>query len=113
MIQIDAALNGDGLLTSCYIQGHAGAGLKGSDIVCAAVSVLARTTIAVCTNRTGVSVCSTASERGLLQMDFEYTREGMDFLYAVGVFLIEGLKSICQEYPQNCRMNIKEAVCEK
>jgi uncharacterized protein YsxB (DUF464 family) len=40
MIVIDIILDKTGLLRSCSALGHAGAGKTGSDIVCAAVSVL-------------------------------------------------------------------------
>jgi len=36
-----------------------------------------------------------------------YTAEGKDFLFAAGVFLIEGLASVAGEYPRNCRLTIR------
>ena len=107
MIEIKAVLDGDGILRSCRASGHAKAGKAGTDIVCAAVSVLMRTACCILSNRKGIIFRGGAPEKGQLWLETEYDAEGKDFLFAAGVFLIEGLKSIAQEYPQNCTLAIK------
>jgi uncharacterized protein YsxB (DUF464 family) len=108
MIRIDAALDEAGLLKSCRVCGHAGAGLKGGDIVCAAVSVLTRTALTVLSRGEGITVRGEAPERGIVEMEIEYTGEGEGFLSAAGAFLLEGLKSVAGEYPEYCTMNVTE-----
>ena len=95
------------LLKSCDIRGHGGAGKSGSDIVCAAVSVLARTAQAVLAKREGIITKSTASRRGEFTLETEaQSKTGEDFLLAAGTFLIEGLAGVAEEYPENCSMTI-------
>jgi len=107
LIEIEAVLDGDGVLRACRASGHAGAGKTGTDIVCAAVSVLMRTALSTLSNREGVTISGGAPERGQLWLETDYNAEGKDFLFAAGVFLVEGLKSVAQEYPQNCVLKIK------
>jgi len=106
VIEIEAVIEDDGTLRACKAAGHAGAGKAGTDIVCAAVSVLMRTALSVLSGRNGITVRGGAPEKGQLWLEAGYDGGGKDFLLAVGVFLIEGLRSVAQEYPQNCRLNI-------
>ena len=106
MIDIEAVLDEDGILRSCKACGHAGAGKTGADIVCAAVSVLMRTAVRALSGRKGITVRYDAPEPGFLFLEADYT-SGRDFLFAVGVFLIEGLASVAEEYPRNCKLTIR------
>ena len=96
-----------GLLQSCHIQGHAGAGKKGSDIVCAAVSVLARTFVRVLSERKGITLRGDIPGEGDYLVETGYTAEGMEFLSAAGAFLVEGLLSVSAEFPDNCKVTIE------
>ena len=107
MIEIEAVLDENGILRACKAAGHAGAGPKGTDIVCAAVSVLMRTAVRVLSGREGITIRYEAPEPGFLFLEAGYTAEGGDFLSAAGVFLIEGLASIAEEYPQHCTLTIR------
>jgi uncharacterized protein YsxB (DUF464 family) len=106
MIEIDAALDEAGLLVSCKVSGHAKAGPKGSDVVCAAVSVLTRTAFRTLSGRGGVTLRGGAPERGVFWMETDYSGEGRDFLSGAGAFLIEGFKSAAELYPEFCKLNI-------
>jgi uncharacterized protein YsxB (DUF464 family) len=112
MIEIDAALDEAGLLMSCRVTGHAGSGPKGSDVVCAAVSVLTRTAFRTLSGREGLILRGGAPERGVFWMETDYagspavTDGNRDFLSGAGSFLIEGLKSAVELYPDYCKMNI-------
>jgi len=112
LIDIEAVLDENGILRSCRAGGHAGAGKTGADIVCAAVSVLMRTAVRALSGAQGsgvkgITVRYDAPEPGLLFLEADYTAEGKDFLYAAGVFLIEGLASVAEEYPENCKLTIR------
>jgi uncharacterized protein YsxB (DUF464 family) len=107
VITIQVVLDDSGLLKSCDVRGHAGAGPRGGDIVCAAVSVLTRTALSTLSERPGVSVKADIPERGMFKLETAAeTAEGRIFLDAAGVFLVEGLKSVAGEYPKNCTMKI-------
>jgi hypothetical protein len=40
-------------------------------------------------------------------MEADYSAEGRDFLAAAGAFLIEGLRSVSEEYPDYCGIEIE------
>ena len=107
MVQADLVLDKEGLLRSCRVLGHAGAGSNGYDVVCAAVSVLTRTIVKVLSGREGLTIRGCIPERGNFQMEVDYAEEGKEFLNAAGAFLYEGLKSVAAEFPKNCVVNVK------
>ena len=107
MIQADVVLDKAGLLRSCRVSGHAGAGKRGNDIVCAAVSVLTRTLIRVLSGRKGITIRGDIPERGNFLMEAEYTPEGREFLAATGAFFTEGLLWVSAEFPGNCKVIIE------
>ena len=107
MIEIEAILDDDRILRACKASGHSGAGKAGADIICAAVSVLIRTAFSVLSGRDGIDVRGGASEKGQFWLEADYTAEGKEFIFAAGEFLINGLSSVAQEYPENCKITIK------
>ena len=103
-------LDKTGLLRSCRIQGHAGAGKKGSDIVCAAVSVLSRTIIRILSGRKGITIRGDIPGEGNYHIETECSSEGREFLEAAGSFLVEGLLSVSAEFPDNCKVAIERRI---
>jgi uncharacterized protein YsxB (DUF464 family) len=106
VVRVDVTLDGEGLLRSCRVKGHAGWGRKGRDIVCAAVSVLVRSALYTLSDREGIRLQGAAPERGLVWMEVDYDTECRDFLAAVGTFLLEGLRSVAEAYPDCCCITI-------
>ena len=104
MIRAEIVLDEAGLLRSCKVEGHAGAGVKGSDIVCAAVSVLTRTIVKVLSGREGITIRGSIPGQGNFQMEADYTEEGREYLAAAGAYLYEGLLSVAGEFPDNCKV---------
>jgi len=98
------ALDEAGLFKSCRVSGHAGAAKRGSDIVCAAVSVLARTLIRALSEREGITIRGSIPEQGNFWVEAEYTPQGRDFLAGAGTFFIEGVLSVSAEFPDYCRV---------
>jgi len=107
VIEIEAILDSDGVIRACKAAGHAGAGKAGTDVVCAAVSVLFRTALNVLSGREGIVFKGGAPEKGRLWLETEYNEKGKDFLFAVGEFLIYGFSSVVQEFPDNCKLTIR------
>jgi hypothetical protein len=81
-----------------------------------------RTAARVLSGRKGITIRCDAPEQGLLNLEADYTveRKGSnpeginpadcsprDFLFAAGVFLVEGLASVAEEYPDNCKLVIR------
>jgi uncharacterized protein YsxB (DUF464 family) len=108
MIEVAVRLDDAGLVRACEVRGHGGAGPRGSDIVCAAVTVLVRSFAGVLSKREGITVRGEAPERGILRIETGYAPEGREFLAAVGAFLLEGLGSVAAEYPRHCAIRINE-----
>ena len=107
MIRAELVLDGAGLLRSCRLQGHAGAGKQGSDIVCAAVSVLTRTIVLVLSGRKDIIIRGSIPEQGDFSIETEYTPEGREFLAGAGAFLMEGLVSVSREFPEYCKVIVE------
>jgi uncharacterized protein YsxB (DUF464 family) len=106
MVRAELVLDHAGLLKSCRVRGHAGAGKRGKDLVCAAVSVLANTAFRVLSGREGITVRGGAPERGELWLETECAAGGREFLAAAGAFLCEGLRSVSEEFPEFCQLTI-------
>ena len=100
------ALDAAGLLSSCRVTGHAGAGKRGSDIVCAAVSVLTRTLVRALSGRQDVTLRGNIPQQGDFWAEAEYSPEGRDFLAGAGGFFIEGVLSVSAEFPEHCKVTI-------
>jgi uncharacterized protein YsxB (DUF464 family) len=107
MILAELGLDGSGLLRSCRVQGHAGAGKRGSDVVCAAVSVLTRTFILILSGRKDIIIRGSIPDRGDFNVEVECKPEGREFLAGAGAFLTEGLLSVQAEFPDYCKVIIE------
>ena len=69
-----------------------------------------RTAINVLSSADGVKVYGGAPKTGIAWLEADYEEKGKNFLFAAGVFLLEGLRSIAEEYPGNCKLTIKKIV---
>jgi uncharacterized protein YsxB (DUF464 family) len=120
LISIELSFDKRDLLKSCRVSGHAGAGPKGEDIVCAAVSVLTRTAYTVLSAREDLKIRASAPKRGEFQMEIDDFGASMlrgasaqgtlasddSFLSAVGIYLQEGLQSVSAEFPHHVELKI-------
>jgi uncharacterized protein YsxB (DUF464 family) len=106
MIRLEAALDEDGILVGYRAEGHACAGRKGADIVCAAVSALSRAFVRALRSRKDVSVRADAPGRGLFHLELGYSGEARLFLEGAGTFLLEGLSAVAEEYPECCNLTV-------
>jgi len=107
VIKADLVLDEAGLLRSCRVSGHSGAGKRGSDIVCAAVSVLTRTFVRLLSGREDITIRGEIPKEGSFYLETDYKPEGKEFLATAGAFLIEGLLSVSEEFPDHCKVNSK------
>ena len=90
----------NGELHSCIISGHSGFAPKGKDIVCAAVSILARTALDVLHEHGGLELKTDSAERGELSFTVEKKQDGCsDILSYTADFLEKGFDSLQKEYP--------------
>lgn len=98
MIQVLLELDEQKRLLFFEAAGHAYCGLKGHDIVCAAVTALLRTTVQALA---AVQSKVTAEQRGILSFTVVHYDESQTArLQYAAEFLWLGLSSLQREYPQ-------------
>jgi len=97
-----------GRLASCRVTGHAGAGPRGGDVVCAAVSALTRAAALALRERPGIEARAEAPARGAFRLEARATGPlAGAFLEAAGAILTEGLQAAAREYPRHCEVSIE------
>ena len=106
MVRLEAALDRAGIVVGYRAAGHAGSGIKGADIVCAAVSALSRAFLQALRGREGMKVHADAPERGQCSVELGYDGDNKPFLEGAGAVLLEGLLSVAEEYPEFCKLTI-------
>ncbi|MBN2811317.1 ribosomal-processing cysteine protease Prp [Treponema zuelzerae] len=105
---VGVVLGASGNLVSASARGHAGQGAKGADIVCASVTVLLRTTLAMLASRSGLETEAETAGRGSLAFRVTAWREeDLPFLQYAAAFLREGISSIEKEYPKAVVMRVE------
>ena len=98
-------------LTGCRIEGHSGWANAGSDIVCAAVSILGCTCVNALESVCGVipEISEYNEKNGVLAFELpmmtENENEKAQILMGA---LRQGLDDLAAEYPQNVTLSIKE-----
>ena len=93
-----------GAFINCKANGHAGFSQRGSDIVCAAISVLLRTAMQVLSHNENVSLNFEAPERGSMSFSIEAKTENLETetqLKCIGDFLRTGILALTKEFPKN------------
>ena len=98
-------------LTGCRIEGHSGWAEAGSDIVCAAVSILGCTCVNALESVCGVIPEITAydEKKGLLGFELPKRTAAEDEKAQILMgALRQGLNDLTAEYPQNVTLSIKE-----
>lgn len=107
MVSVDLVLDSADLLKSCQVSGHAGAGPRNGDVVCAAVSVLSRTALKTLSHIDGVFAYGKAPKRGELFMEIRYTEACKGQVAGITAFLLDGFTSIEEEFPEHCCVRIQ------
>jgi uncharacterized protein YsxB (DUF464 family) len=100
VIRASVVLDAGACLLSFKATGHAAAGDRGYDIVCAAFSTLARTAYRSLDALPGIELRGSAPEPGSLS--FEVRKPAVSSERAAGIadFLIAGLGDLARDYPE-------------
>jgi uncharacterized protein YsxB (DUF464 family) len=105
MIEVQASVGADGVLRRVKSAGHAGAGPRGEDLVCAAASVLLRTAYETMAQVEGVRIEGSAPEPGELWFTVrDFGSEASERLKGIGDFLLTGLSGLEREHPGALRL---------
>jgi len=111
VIRVVVTLGSAGNLVSVEAEGHAGKGKPGEDIVCAAVTSLLRTTMAVLAQN-GLELRSETAGRGSLAFRVLAAESGFEPLLGFSAaFVREGIGSLEREYPEAVEMRVAKADC--
>ncbi|MDR3312411.1 MAG: ribosomal-processing cysteine protease Prp [Spirochaetaceae bacterium] len=111
MIAVQLARRADGQFVSCAASGHALTAPAGSDILCAAVTVLLRTTANALSLTEGLDVRILVPKRGALSFSVclrggaENQRDREAQLRFVWNLLHAGFQALQAEYPLNISLN--------
>jgi hypothetical protein len=88
--------------------GHAEHGVHGSDIVCAAVTTLLRTTASLLDERRDVLIMGEARSPGSMNLTVEKVEPYLsEWMEGVTDFFLYGLRMIEREYPERIRLILK------
>ena len=108
MVRVNAAVKKHSLI-HLSASGHAGAGYKGNDIVCASVSLLLEAVCLGIESIPGIGISGGAYTEGelelrLLKIPADFAKE----LEGITRVLLLGLKRLEDEYPGEIRLRIEE-----
>ena len=101
MVQVRLTCSRDGSFRSCCGKGHAGYAPSGSDIVCAAATVLLRTVLQVLSEEYGASVLVDTPEPGILEFSVQEGIDDKSRLIYASDFLRAGFESLQNEFPKH------------
>jgi hypothetical protein len=109
VIQVDILLDRQGGLKGFSVKGHSGTGKPGTDLVCAAVTVLFRTAARLVHLQPDIRVQGDASRSGTLEMEITSVSAGkQQWLAGLSDFLIRGAEDLQEEHPQAISVRIRE-----
>ena len=99
MIRATAVLGVGDCLRSFKARGHADAGDRGYDIICAAFSVLVRTAYETLKALPGLELKGSAAERGNLSFRVLKGADSAERAAGVADFLVVGIGGLARDYP--------------
>jgi uncharacterized protein YsxB (DUF464 family) len=109
MIVAWAKVDGEGLLLEFEASGHAGHGSRGTDIVCAAFTVLARTAYATFEGLPKLRIEGSAPALG--ELDFRLASvpgEVRERAIGISAFLLEGISALAREFPSEIGWTVEQ-----
>lgn len=108
-LAVHLRLDDQGILSYLNAEGHAGNEIAGSNIPCAAVSVLLRTAWEVSASMDSVKLAGKAEKPGFLTIEIvEYPDSRRDMLKGITEFLLVGLRGVKKDYPDRLEIMIEE-----
>jgi uncharacterized protein YsxB (DUF464 family) len=108
MIEATLVLDPDGRPLRFEADGHSGKGKAGSNLVCAAFSVLARSAFETLAGLPGADVEGSAPERGSLRFVVRHLpSECAEKAAGIADFLLVGISGLEREYPGEVGLTIE------
>jgi hypothetical protein len=109
VIRLRVRLHADGSLGGFSASGHAGAGGKGGDIVCAAATALLRTAAGLLAGQPDLAVEGGSPAEGQMHLSLPKAPAAKrEWLRGVTAMLVAGLTDLAREYPERLELRIEE-----
>ncbi len=109
MIRLSVRLRADGCLAGFAATGHAGAGPKGRDLACAAVTVLLRTAARLLSAQPDLRVSGQTPTEGVMRLALEPPPEARrEWVRGVTATLVAGLADLDREFPGRLKLEVGE-----
>jgi hypothetical protein len=109
VIRLSLRLRADGCLCGFSASGHAGAGPRGRDPVCAAVTVLLRTTARLLSAQPDLKVSGQAPEEGEMRLELAPPpAKRKEWVRGVTATLVAGLADLDREFPGRLKLEVGE-----
>ena len=106
-MRISLVVSPDGLLRRFEAEGHAGTKAAGSNIACAAVTLLLRTAGRLCAER-GLAVEGGAGSPGEMRLVVSpESATGSGWLQGVTDFLLRGVSDLKEEFPREIVLQVE------
>jgi uncharacterized protein len=108
MVHVDIQLDSDNTIVTVSAEGHASQNAGGTSLVCAAATVLIRTTAAVCASAPGLKVDGKAPSEGYLRFSVGKTiGVPTGYLEGITAFLIRGLRDLERDNPDEVSLSVQ------
>ena len=105
MTVVTLVRNEAGCFKAFKAEGHAGFAALGSDIVCAAVTVLLRTALQLLSETEGIAIHADVAETGRLSVDVTFAEPEMEQrLICIADFLRTGISALKSDYPRHVEL---------
>jgi hypothetical protein len=109
VIRLSLRLRADGCLAGFAASGHAGAGPKGRDPVCAAVTVLLRTAARLLAERPELQAGGGSPAEGVMRLELQPPPAGSrEWVLGVTDTLLTGLRDLDREFPGRLKLDVGE-----
>jgi hypothetical protein len=109
VIRLSLRLQAGGCLRSFSATGHAGAGPRGRDLVCAAVTVLLRTAARLLSSQPDLQVSGESPQEGVMRLVLEAPPEARrEWVRGVTATLVAGLTDLDREFPGRLKLEVGE-----
>jgi uncharacterized protein len=109
VIRATISLDDEGLLRGLVVEGHSGYASIGSDIVCAAVTAIVRSTTRVIGLDERFRASSRAEKPGRFEFSIDTIPRGSEeYLSGITNVLVVGLGDVSSEFPERCSINVKK-----
>ena len=109
MIRLRVRLRADGCLAGFEATGHAAAGRRGRDLVCAAVTVLLRTAARLLSDCPELGAEGASPAEGVMRLELGCAPESRrQWLRGVTDMLLMGLRDLDREHPGRLKLEVGE-----